>query len=356
MKLLTKYIIKNHTRLVLMTIAISISIFILIDLIEKADIFMASQKPFLYAVEYYILKLPFIVSQTLPAVFLLASVIFLSIMVSSRESIALQAGGISVYTVTLNLIGIGIFWALAQFFLSQLLMNVTEQRAVSLWKYEIRNWDYVEKSLDNLWFVDNEYMVRLGKVYERGYGENLVAYKLSEQSKAIEEIVRAEKFTVEKGSWKLENVTLYSPEKYLQVKKDTAELPIDQTVRFYFISNQEDNPQTLSFFVLGEAIKRLQNSGSNIESMLTVWHSKMTYSVMIVVFAVLAVAIISYKANVYLAVILAVVLSFVSYVLTALGISLGQSGKVPPVFATWFPCVLLFALGYLKIYFGFSKR
>ncbi len=76
MKLLTKYMIKNHSRLVFITLAIGICIFILIDSIEKADIFMASRKPFAYALEYYFLKLPFIVSQTLPSIFLLASVIF----------------------------------------------------------------------------------------------------------------------------------------------------------------------------------------------------------------------------------------------------------------------------------------
>ena len=40
MKLLTKYMIKNHSRLVFITLAIGICIFILIDLIEKADIFV----------------------------------------------------------------------------------------------------------------------------------------------------------------------------------------------------------------------------------------------------------------------------------------------------------------------------
>lgn len=356
MKLLTKYMIKNHTRLIFMTLAIGISIFILIDLIEKADIFMASKKPIKYALEYYVLKLPFIISQTLPAVFLLASVIFLSVMVSSRESIALQAGGISMYTVTKNLIFIGIFWAAAQFLLSQLVMNEAEQKVLNLWRYEIREWRFVEKSINNLWLTDNDYLVHAGVVYERGKGENLSAYKLSEDSKTIEEIVRAERFFVEKGAWQLENVTLYYPEQFLEKKQDKLLLPIEQNLRFYFISNQEDNPQTLSFFVLGEAIERLRNSGSNIENMLTVWHSKITYSLMIVVFAVLAVAIISYKSNVYLAVILAVVASFVSYVLSTLGVMLGQSGKLPPVFAAWFPCVLLFVSGYAKIYFGFSRR
>ena len=77
---------------------------------------------------------------------------------------------------------------------------------------------------------------------------------------------------------------------------------------------------------------------------------------MIIVFSVLSVAIISYKENIYLAVIMATVTAFVSYVLNTIGISIGQSGKIPPIFAAWFPCFLLFIIGYWRIYCSFSKR
>lgn len=356
MKLLTKYIIKSHTRLLLMTLAIGICIYILIDLIEKADIFMGSRKPLMYALEYYALKLPFIISQTLPSIFLLSSVIFLSLMVSSREAVALQAGGVSIYEITKNLVGLGIFWALAQFVLSQMVMYATEQKAYTLWRYEVRERVFVENSIENLWFFDSGYIVHIGQLYERGYGENLVAYKVNEEMQTVEEIVRAQNFTAYNDVWTLENAHFYYPEKFREDQKEQFILPINQSVHFYFISNQEEKTERLSFFLLGEAIKRLRDSGSNIENMQTIWHSKITYSVMVAVFAVLAVAIVSYNANIYIAVMLAVVVSFLSYVLSSFGLFLGQSGKVPPVFGAWFPSVLLLVLGYMKIYLGFSKR
>lgn len=137
-------------------------------------------------------------------------------MVSSREIIALQAGGVSVYTITKNLIGLGIFWALAQFALSQMLMHVTEQKANFLWRYEVRERIFVEKSLENLWFFDSGYIVHVGLIYERGRGENFVAYKLADNARSAEEIIRAEKFTAHDNGWELENVKLYYPEKYIE--------------------------------------------------------------------------------------------------------------------------------------------
>lgn len=356
MKLLTKYIIKNHTRLMFMTLAIGVCIFILIDLIEKADIFMASRKPLFYALQYYFLKLPFIISQTLPSIFLLSSVIFLSLMITSREAIALQAGGVSVYELTKNLVGLGIFWAAAQFILSQMVMYVTEQQAFSLWKYEVRERVFVENSLENVWFLDSGYIVHVGLLYERGYGENLIAYKVNDETQTVDEIIRAKNFTAYNDIWELENVKFSYPEKFQEEQKEQFVLPVHQSVHFYFMSNQDEKTERLSFFLLGEAIERLRASGSNIESMQTIWHSKITYSIMVAVFAVLAVAIVSYNANIYVAVMLAVVVSFISYVLSNFGLFLGQSGKVPPIFGAWFPCVFLLLLGYLKIYLGFSKR
>ena len=356
MKLLTKYIFKNHTRLILMTLGIGVSLFILIDLIEKADIFMASKKPMLYALEYYVLKMPFIVSQILPSVFLLASVIFLAIMIAAREGIALQAGGISMFTITKVLVYVGIFWAILQFVLAQLVMPLAEQKAFNLWRYDVRERIMVEQKIDNLWFIDNGYIVQVDEMTERGKGKNLTAYKLSSDAKEIEEIIRAKNVFVEDRVWKLENVVKYNPSQFETTKENAFVLPVSQSIRFYFISTADEKPQSLSFFVLTEAIEKLKTSGSNIENLLTIWHSKITYAVMVIVFSVLAVAIISYKENIYLAVIMATVIAFISYALNVLGISLGQSGKLPPVFAAWFPCILLFLLGYLRIYIGYSKR
>lgn len=356
MNLLTKYIFKNHTRLIFMTLGIGVSLFILIDLIEKADIFMGSKKPLIYALEYYILKLPFIVSQILPSVFLLASVIFLALMIGAREGIALQAGGISMFTITKILIFVGIFWAILQFILAQLIMPITEERAYHLWRYDVRERIMVEQKIENLWFTDNGYIVQVGEITESGKGLNLTAYKLSSDAKEIKEIVRAKQVDVKKRLWTLHDLIIYNPNEFESTFKDEFVLPISQSIRFYFISTKEEKPQNLSFFVLTEAIEKLKSSGSNIENLLTIWHSKITYSVMMIVFSVLSVAIISYKENIYLAVIMATVTAFVSYVLNTIGISIGQSGKIPPIFAAWFPCFLLFIIGYWRIYCSFSKR
>ena len=247
MNLLTKYIFKNHTRLIFMTLGIGVSLFILIDLIEKADIFMGSKKPLIYALEYYILKLPFIVSQILPSVFLLASVIFLALMIDAREGIALQAGGISMFTITKILIFVGIFWAILQFILAQLIMPITEEKAYHLWRYDVRERIMVEQKIENLWFTDNGYIVQVGEITESGKGLNLTAYKLSSDAKEIKEIIRAKQVDVKKRLWTLHDLVIYNPNEFESTFKDEFVLPISQSIRFYFISTKKKNHKTYLF-------------------------------------------------------------------------------------------------------------
>lgn len=91
----------------------------------------------------------------------------------------------------------------------------------------------------------------------------------------------------------------------------------------------QDNPQQLPLWLLGEAIGKLRGAGSNVEALLTAWHGKLAYAASLMVMAVLAAAIVSWRDNVYLAVALSMAVIFVTYALTLFGESMGQRGLLP---------------------------
>ena len=355
MSILSKYIIKNHSYLLFMTLGIGISIFIIIDLVERADVFLATEGGAVFIIPFYLAKLPGIISQILPVTFLLASVILLCVMIASRESTALQAGGISMSILAKLLMFCGIFWAIVQFFCSQLLVTYGEDTALSIWREDVRNRVIVEKSLDDIWFTENNYIVYLGKLFESGKGQNFIAYELSENEKRINTIIRAETYTAQTGEWLLTNTNITHPDSFENNFVPLASLPINQSARFFFIGEQ-NNPQNLDFFVLGEAIDRLEFAGSNVEDLKTIWFGKITYAISIIVFAFVSVAIVSYKDNIYLAVITAVIISFLAYVLTMVGDSLGKEGTIPPVIAAWGPQLIIFTLAFIRIQYISLRR
>lgn len=70
---------------------------------------------------YFVVKMPLVISQILPVIFLLSTVIQLCIMARSRELTALQAGGISLGVVANSMILCGIFWGGVQLGFSEYL-------------------------------------------------------------------------------------------------------------------------------------------------------------------------------------------------------------------------------------------
>ncbi len=348
MSILSRYILKQHSLLLLATLSIGIGIYLIIDLVERAEKFLAVEGGAYLILPFYLGKLPVIISQILPAVFLLACVILLCIMIASRENIALQAGGIPMSILARLLMYSGIFWAIIQFILSQFLATYGENVADNIWRYQVRQNIQVERSLDDVWFTKDNYIVYLDKVFEGGKGQGFLAYELSGNQQEVNAVVRAEKFVNNQNQWTLQNVQISKPSDFQDVYYENANLILDQSIKFFFIAEQKD-PQNLDFVTLFETISRLESAGSNVEFLKTVWYGKITYAASIIVFAFVAVAIITYNDNVYLAVMLAVISAFLAYVLNMVGAGLSQEGKIPPAVGTWGPQLIIFLLAYARI-------
>ena len=110
MSLLFRYLTKNNAMILLPTLAVGIGLYVLTDLFERLDNFIEAGLSVGMVLTYFVVKMPLVISQILPVIFLLSTVIQLCIMARSRELTALQAGGISLGVVANSMILCGIFW------------------------------------------------------------------------------------------------------------------------------------------------------------------------------------------------------------------------------------------------------
>ena len=104
MSLLFRYLTKNNAMILLPTLAVGIGLYVLTDLFERLDNFIEAGLSVGMVLTYFIVKMPLVISQILPVIFLLSAVIQLCIMARSRELTALQAGGISLGVVANSMI------------------------------------------------------------------------------------------------------------------------------------------------------------------------------------------------------------------------------------------------------------
>ncbi|EGY27379.1 hypothetical protein DA2_0413 [Desulfovibrio sp. A2] len=357
MSLLFRYLFRNNLLLILPTLAIGTGLYILSDLFDRLDDFLEAGVSFRIAAWYFVAKTPLIVSQILPAVFLLATLAQLCLMSRGRELIALQAGGVSLGRVARALVVCGMAWAVVQLGFSQVLGVSGELEAARIWSEDVRGKTAATATLRNVWFTDGPYVVNLAEVVPaKGEGRNLAAYELSPDGQAISRVIRAATFTADRAGWTLQGVTVFDPSGYLSTSHDILTLPLRQDVQAFLVTARNADPSRLPLWQLGDAIERLSESGSNVEGVRTAWHMKLAYAASLVVMALVAAAMVTWRDNIYLCIGLALVITFIFYSMFTVGGTLGQKGIVSPPLAAWGADALILGIALARLAWFLKPR
>lgn len=335
MTLLFRYLTRNNACILLPTLAVGVGLYLLTDLFERLDNFIEAGVPLSVVLTYFAVKTPLVVSQILPVIFLLSTVIQLCLMARSRELTALQAGGVSLAVVGRSMILCGLFWGAVQLGFSEYLGVSGERESARIWQEEIRKRNLAATVLQNVWFTDGQWIVSLETLSPDETGTGFTGYALSDDGLHIERILHAPTFSAESQHWTLRNVTDYTPSEFSQTEHDSLVLPLRQDPETFRLVQTGTKPQQLPLWLLGDAIEQLRSSGSNVENLRTAWHAKMAYAASILIMAFVATAIVSWRDNIYVAVCVALLCTFLYYAFFTLGTTLGQRGLLHPFVAAW---------------------
>ncbi len=341
MSLLQRYLVKQNMFLLLLVLSAGTAIYLLTDLIERMDVFMDAGLGIKDMLLYCLLKLPMIISQILPAVFLLALVLQLNILERSRELIALRAGGVSPLVLARFVLIYGLIWAVGQLFFSQAAGSFGERAAARMWQEQVRGKDLNAQAISGLWFTEGARVFHLDTAYpNQGTGQGLLMYRLDDKGLSIEEIIRAESFTIEKKRWVLNNAVRILPGSFAAERLPELELPIRQDLKAFATVESVARPSALPLWELSALISRLQKSGSNVEGLRTAWHGKLSYAASIMVMGLVALLISQVTSNVYKAMGLSLLGAFLFYSLNTWCSALGERGLVPPPVGGWLGVLL----------------
>ena len=356
MSLLARYIFQRHARLLMLIMCLGLGLYLLTEIVERLDIFIDNGAGLDLVLKYFGCRLPGIVAQILPAVFLLATVVVLCLMGHSRELTALQAGGISFSRVALTLVFCGAFWGAMQFSCSQFIGVQGDSYASQIWQEQVRKRARTEKTISDVWFTEHGWTISVKSLRMSGKGSGLTAFHVKEGTASdIDVIVRAPRMEAGAEKWTALDATCFYPETF---KKDVVarfDIPVEQDPELFFATGAV-NLQQLPIWQLGEAIEQLGEAGSNVEGLRTVWHGKIAYAASLMVMALLGAAIVSWNSNIYIAVGISMAGTFLLYALTMFGESLGQMGSLPPLLAAWGPDLLLLSVALARLYYVSVKR
>ncbi|MDR1946404.1 MAG: LptF/LptG family permease [Desulfovibrio sp.] len=339
MRVLPAYLLRNNLFLLFLILCVGVGIFILADMFERLDDFLAIGIEPSTIAYYFLLKLPNIVYLVMPAVYLVSVIVQLHLLERNRELTALAAGGIRPAVFVYMILVYSICLACLLFIFGQIVSIMYDREASRIWQEKVRGNVLAESYIEGLWFKEGRNIIHIDKVYvERKVGSNIIVYKLDEEGISIDEIIKAEEFSIlPQGIWKLENVVRLVPSEYTAHKLDSLELDIRQDLQAFQVVGRQMgmDPGRLTMYELYAAIRHLEQAGSNVEMLRTAFFAKPAYAFSIIVMGLIALIVTRSAANIYKAVAVGILVVFFYHTANSVCISMGEKNIISPVAGAW---------------------
>lgn len=333
---LGRYLARQNLFLMAVCLGVGVGIYLLSDLFDRVDDFISAGLGLAVMLRYFAVKLPVILSQILPAVFLLALVAQLGLLSRSRELLALRAGGLSPAWFVRFFVIYAVFWSLVQFTFSQVVGIYGEHEATRIWKEDVRKKQLDKLSLKDLWFRDGSFIVEVGEAsLAQNRATDITVYVFDPDSQRLLRILKAKEARVLPDGWNLLDLTSLDTATFQSTEIPAVFLPMRQDLKAFAVVDPSEDRSQLPMWQLSKVISELRQSGSNVERLRTVWHSRISYAFSIAVMALVALALLTWSENLYLNIGLAMLLVFLQYGTHAVGLTAGQKGSLPPLVGAW---------------------
>jgi lipopolysaccharide export system permease protein len=341
-RILHKYLLQQNLALLCICLFASLGIYLLVDVFDRLDNFLEESAGPLLIGQYFLFKLPLILSQILPLVFFFALALQLGIMQRNRELTALEAGGISYQRLCAWFLVYAAIWAVLQLGFSQVLGVEGSRRSGEIWENLGRDDRGGDEVVRDVWYRRGDWILHLDAVMpgsDRVEGVRLI--RVGEGFDRAKRMVRAGEGRISGGEWTLSGVLMQRPDRFRITDRERLTLDLGVDVKDLVSQKQKLDIREMTLWELGRAIGRLERTGANIEAMATLWHQKLAYACSLLVLAMVGLAASRTGQSTVTVICLGLLVGFVFYGVFVLGGQMGERGVLAPWLGGWLGVLLV---------------
>lgn len=353
MKILTSYIFKEFLRLFSLTLTALTSLYLIIDIVEKINNLVEHGASSSIILSYFFLEIPFIFLQMLPFATLLSTILVLSILSRSRETIAIRTLGLNPLIMVKPIMLSTLFISMTAFFLSESILPWTSESVEGIKEVWIKGkpQEVVFKQ-HKVWLKhsDGIYNIRLINP-EKNVLEGLTFFGINNQS-ALTTKIYAKEVVWEDGQWIGKGVRITRFDKKKPETKYLLKMNIPLKERPEDLNALKATFRTMNIFELKNYIIKLEQEGYSAYHYRVDLYNKLSIPFASVVMALIGIpfGLKRLKGGIPSALTLSLTLGFSYWILQAVSTSLGYGDALPPIIASWLPNICFAALGgYLLI-------
>ncbi len=355
MKILDRYIIREYLKLFFLILLSIISIYLIIDFFGKIRMFISNNATIVQMASHFFFMIPTIVSQTTPAIILLATLMTFGTMSKNNEIVAVKANGVSLYRLAFPLFIICVIVSIALFLFSEFVTPRAFQKAEHIRLVEVQKQESMGIFKQNeIWYRGNHaiYNFRMFDAQNNAL-HGITIYYLDPKFRLLQRI-DAEKAQWQDGKWIFQNVLIASMAdgggfpKLEKLSSQTMNLP-EKPADFKKVQKEADK---MGFFELYPYIRKLQSEGYDMTRYLVDMHGKLAFSFVSIILLVIGICFSlrsERSGGVAQSIGAGVIIGFSYWLVFAFSLSLGRSGTLYPLLAAWIPNLIFSAAAYYLI-------
>jgi lipopolysaccharide export system permease protein len=353
MRILDRYLLREFLVYLALGLLGFIVVFIVVDLIEKMDVFLDHRAPWSLVAQYFVNLTPEVVVKMLPVALLLATFLALGQLNKFGELTAMRAGGLSLVRILMPVLAVAVACVGLSLVLGEYVVPAATRARDTIFEERIQHLQRSSPSER----ADLTYLGRGGRIWIVGlylvHEARMHEVSLQEfKNGVLDRRIDAAETTWDGHRW----VFVSGYVRRFDHGQETAEAFQRLAVaglgeRPEDFAKQGHKPDEMNYLELRGYVERLRASGARVENYLVDLHLKLAFPLICFIVVLIGGAL-STRLRMQGAALgfgLSVAISFLYYGIMRAGQALGHNGALPPYFAAWMGDVLFGAIGLIMM-------
>lgn len=340
MNLLNRYIITEIVKYFFAALLSVLCIFVAIDYLGTMDEFISADISLWRALQYVLYKVPFISTQAMPVVLLMAILIVFGLMSKNNELIIINSSGISIYALVKPVLLVSAISALLLFFLAEQVVPLTMQQSNHIKYREIRKTANISIKKENIWIKGNRRITHI-KYFDPASRAifGFTRYFFDDAFKLVRRI-DARKGEYEKDRWILYDAM----DQQLNPGTDNYRIRLIESLEEDLQLHPDDfqeivkKSEEMNFRELQAYVRKVEDEGYDATAYRVDLYAKSAYPFVCIIMGLVGVGLTARRRlnkGLPVSITLGICIGFLYWVFQSFCLSLGYGNVLPPMLSAW---------------------
>jgi lipopolysaccharide export system permease protein len=340
-RILESYIGREFVKILIISLAAFLSIFLLVDFFERIDRLVSADLGLGGFASYTLLKAPFALSHVLAPAVLLGAMLTFGLLARSHETMAIRTSGLDILRLLRPVLLLAALMALAGLALNLYFVPWSQARLATFWETQVQKKPPRGLvALEHFWYKGDRAIYNIVLFRKDIQTLEGVRIYLFDPQFHLTAVVTAKQARWQGSSWRFFNGSIQTfDEGTPKAWENFDERDFTLTEKPQDFSSLEKKITEMDLTELRRYVDRLERDGYRATLYQVEIQSRFSLALTPIILAMLGLGLALRREKLYLPALVAMGLGlmFLYWLIFGLSVSLGQAGRWPILWSVWWP-------------------